>query len=264
MNSLSSIQAFAVDGDGVLYRGNEPLPGLADFFAFLHQHAIPVTLVTNNATQTQQSFSDKLARFGVALPPDAIVTASIATAEYLQTQFPSGTRMFAIGKGVRHALEAAGFTLAERDVTAVVVGMDTSLTYAHLRTATVLINNGAAFIGTNPDKSFPFEGGLAPGNGAILAALAAATGVAPFIVGKPYPPMFKLALQKMGVDAAHAAMVGDRLETDILGGKNTGMRTIAVLSGVTTAAMLTERDIRPDWVFNGLEDLLTALRETRK
>lgn len=258
--NLSSIRAFAVDGDGVLYRGDAPLPGLVDFFAFLAQKNIPVTLVTNNATQTRQSFSDKLARFGVQLPPENIVTASIATAEYLKTQFAPGTPMFVIGEGARHAIEAAGFALAEQDVAAVVVGMDTTLTYATLRTATVLIHRGAAFIGTNPDVSFPFEGGLAPGNGAILAALETATGVKPFIVGKPYPPMFVQALKIMGTDAAHTAMVGDRLETDILGGQNAGLRTIAVLSGVTSAEMLAERDIRPDWVFGGLPELLAALR----
>ena len=219
-----------------------------------------MVLVTNNATKTQQSFADKLARFGVEISPDEIITASIATAEYLKQHFEPGARMFAIGDGVRHAIEAAGFTLAEHDVAAVVVGMDTNLTYAHLRTATVLINRGAAFIGTNPDKSFPFEGGLAPGNGAILAALTAATGVEPFIVGKPYPPMFRLALRTLGVDAAHAAMVGDRLETDILGGRHAGMKTILVFSGVTSPQLLAESDIQPDWAFNGLEDLLNALR----
>lgn len=258
--TLKNIRAFAIDGDGVLYRGDEPLPGLVAFFAFLRQKSLPVALVTNNATKTQQSFADKLARFGVEISPAEIVTAAVATAEYLKMNFEPGTRMFAIGEGVRHALEAAGFTLADRDVEAVVVGMDTELTYAHLRTATVLINRGAAFIGTNPDKSFPFEGGFAPGNGAILAALTAATGVEPFIVGKPYPPMFRLALRTMGVDAAHAAMIGDRLETDILGGRRAGMATILVLSGVTSPQLLAESDIQPDMVFNGLEDLLAALR----
>lgn len=218
-------------------------------------------MVTNNATKTQQSFAEKMARFGVEISPAEIITASVATAEYLKTHFEPGTRMFAIGAGTRHALEAAGFTLAERDVAAVVVGMDTNLTYAHLRTATVLINRGAAFIGTNPDKSFPFEDGLAPGNGAILAALSAATGVEPFIVGKPYPPMFRLALRTLGVDAAHTAMVGDRLETDILGGQRIGMKTILVFSGVTSPQLLAQSDIHPDWAFNGLEDLLAALRE---
>ncbi len=248
----------------MLYRGETPLPGLVAFFAFLRQNRLPFTLVTNNATKTQQAFADKLARFGVEISPAEIVTASIATAEYLKMHFEPGARMFAIGEGVRHALEVTGFTLVDRDVEAVVVGMDTNLTYAHLRTATVLIHQGAAFIGTNPDKSFPFEGGLAPGNGAILAALTTATGVEPFIIGKPYPPMFRLALRTMGVDAAHAAMIGDRLETDILGGQRAGMKTILVFSGVTSPQLLAESDIQPDLAFNGLEDLLAALRNAKR
>ncbi len=259
--SLSSIKAFAIDGDGVLYRGNTPMPGLADFFAFLRQQSMPFTLVTNNATKTQRDFSDKLARFGVKISPAKVITSSTATAEYLQSQYPAGTQLFVLGRGVRHAVQAAGFVLADSEVAAVVVGMDFDINYKKLHTATTLITGGARFIGTNPDRSFPFEGGIAPGNGAILAALEAATGVAPFVIGKPYPPMFRSALAHMGVDAAHAAIIGDRLETDILGGNQLGMHSILVMSGVTTRDMVAAGNIQPDWVFDDIATLLAAMRD---
>lgn len=258
--SLSDIQAFAIDADGVLWHGETALPGFVEFFAFLRQNDIPFAIVTNNATKTQQNMVDKCARLGVEIAPHEVVTSSIATAEYLKTQYPAGTRLHAIGIGVRHALEEAGFVLADNDVKAIVVGMDFTIDYLRLRKATLLINAGARFIGTNPDRSFPFEDGFAPGNGAILAALSAATDVEPFIIGKPETPMFEIALRHLKSDPDHTAMLGDRLETDILGGQRAGLKTILVLSGITSAELLTQSEIRPDWVFSGINELTDKLK----
>lgn len=258
--SLSDIHAFAIDADGVLWHGEKALPGFIDFFAFLRQNNIPFAIVTNNATKTQQDIVNKFARLGVEIAPHEIVTSSIATAEYLKTQYPVGTRLHAIGNGARHALEEAGFVLADDNVEAVVVGMDFTIDYPRLRTAALLINAGARFIGTNSDRSFPFEGGFAPGNGAILAALSAATDVSPFIIGKPESPMFEIALRHLKSDAVHTVMLGDRLETDILGGQRAGLKTILVLSGVTSAEMLAQSDTQPDWVFEGIDTLVDTLK----
>jgi len=259
--SLSDIRAFAIDADGVLWHGETALPGFIDFFALLRQNDIPFAIVTNNATKTQQNIVDKFARLGVKIAPHEVVTSSIATAEYLKTQYPAGTQLHAIGDGLRHALTSAGFVLADDNVEAVVVGMDFTIDYPRLRTAALLINAGARFIGTNPDKSFPFEGGFAPGNGAILAALSTATDVDPFIIGKPETPMFEIALRHLKSDVAHTAMLGDRLETDILGGQRAGLKTILVLSGITSAEMLTQSDIQPNWVFSGIDQLVDALKK---
>lgn len=258
--SLSDIHAYAIDADGVLWHGETALPGFVEFFEFLRQNDIPFAIVTNNATKTQQDMVEKCERLGVEIAPHEVVTSSIATAEYLKTQYPTGTRLHAIGVGVRHALEEAGFVLADKNVKAVVVGMDFTLDYPRLRTAALLINAGARFIGTNPDRSFPFEDGFAPGNGAILAALAAATDVEPFIIGKPETPMFEIALRHLGSDAAHTAMLGDRLETDILGGQRAGLKTMLVLSGITSAELLAKSDIQPDWVFDGIDELTKILK----
>jgi len=163
--------------------------------------------------------------------------------------------VYAIGEeGLRAAL-GERYTIAEEGADFVVVGMDTGLTYEKLRVATLLIRGGARFIATNPDKTLPTEEGLVPGNGASLAALEAATGVAPFVVGKPEPASFDLALARMGVGKEGTAVIGDRLETDILGGRRAGLSTILVLSGATSRQELENSTIKPDLVFENVRQL---------
>jgi 4-nitrophenyl phosphatase len=259
-HSLSTLKAMIIDMDGVLWRGDTALPGFTPFFEILRQRQMPFMLATNNASKTQAQYVQRFARLGVEISPDRVMTSSLATADYLKTQFAPGARIHVLGlDGIRQAVVEAGFELADTDVEAVVVGLDFELTYAKLRTATVLLNQGARFIGTNPDLTFPFEGGIAPGNGAILAALSAATGQKPTVIGKPEPTIFELALKRMDAGAAHTAMVGDRLETDILGGQRAGLKTILVLTGVTRPEELASSDIKPDWVFNNLDELVAMM-----
>jgi 4-nitrophenyl phosphatase len=254
--ALRDLQALVIDMDGVLWRGETPIAGLNSFFDFLQSRPIPFTLATNNARKTQEQYVQTLARFGVKISPEVVMTSSLASAEYLKTQFATGSRIHAVGQdGIRQAIIDAGFEIANTDVEAVVVGLDFELTYDKLKKATMLINQGARFIGTNPDLTFPFEYGIAPGNGAILAALTAATGQKPAIIGKPGAIMFELALKRMGTDGAHTAMVGDRLETDILGGQRAGLKTILVLTGISQPEELPESEIKPDWVFQDIAEL---------
>lgn len=261
--SLHDLSALIVDMDGVLWRGETPLPGFADFFAFLRRRGIPFVLATNNARKTPARYVARFARFGVPISEREVMTSSLATAEYLRTRYPPGTPVYVIGQeGIRQALTDAGFTLRDDGAEAVVVGLDFTLTYDKLRRATVLINRGAAFIGTNPDRTFPFEGGLAPGNGAILAALTAATGREPVIVGKPGRVMFDVALRRLDADPARTAMLGDRLETDIAGGRQAGLKTILLLSGVTRPEDVPASQWQPDWVFSGIDALLEAWQTT--
>jgi 4-nitrophenyl phosphatase len=166
--------------------------------------------------------------------------------------------VYAIGEeGLRVALQKKA-TLVEREADFVVVGMDSELTYEKLRVATLLIRSGARFIATNPDRTLPTEEGLVPGNGAALAALEAATGVAPFVVGKPEPAVFDLALDRMGIGKEGVAVIGDRLETDILGGQKAGLATILVLSGATSRPELENSPLKPDFVFENVRQLYEA------
>lgn len=246
--------------DGVLWRGETALPGLNNFFALLRQEHIGFILATNNSSKTQAQYVQKLAKFGVKVSPEEILTSALATAEYLKADYPPNSTFFVIGQdGIREAIISRGFNIGVENVAAVVVGLDFNLTYDALKQATLLINKGAAFIGTNPDLTYPVEDNFAPGNGAILAALTAATGKEPKIIGKPNQAMFEVALKQMQASPNSTAMLGDRLETDILGGQQVGLKTILVLSGITQKEDLKTSSIKADWVFDNLEDLLESL-----
>ncbi len=263
MTELAHVHALIIDLDGVLWVGNTPLPGLQEFFSLLHERRMPYMLASNNATATPAAVQAKLQRMGVDIDPSRIVTSADATAAFLQQRLPPGTGVLVVGEnGVRTAVAAAGFILQDHadGVGAVVVGLDRSATYASLTEAAFAIRQGALFIGTNPDPTFPTERGLAPGAGALLALLEAASGATPIIIGKPEPHLFRCALERMGVDAGDTIVIGDRLETDILGGQRAGLRTLLVLTGVTTPLALAESPIRPTWAFADLPQVTHALR----
>jgi 4-nitrophenyl phosphatase len=256
---LRAIHALVIDMDGVLWRGDIPVPGLHALFELLRSRPIRFRLATNNPTRTPEQYVAKLARMGVQVAPEEILTSAIVTARYVAGHMP-GARVYVIGMdGLRQALIDHGLQLSDGDAADyVVVGLDTQLTYAKLAEATLLIRAGARFIGCNPDVTLPSERGLMPGNGATLAYLQAATGVAPLIIGKPERAIFDAALEAMQVPAEQAATLGDRLETDILGGQRAGMRSILVLSGATDASQLANSPIQPDWVFESIQELAAA------
>jgi 4-nitrophenyl phosphatase len=245
--------------DGVLWRGDEPMPGLREFFAFLRRRHIGFVLATNNSSRLPEQYVAKLARFGVEVAPEFVLTSAQATAAYLAGFAPPGTRVYAIGEeGVRQALEQRDFVLTDEGAAYVVVGWDRRLTWSKLATAALLIQAGAGFIGTNPDTSYPTERGPVPGNGAQLAALETATGIVPVVVGKPEPRMYEEALLRMGARPEATAVIGDRLDTDIAGGVRAGLTTVLVLSGITTEADLAASSIKPDLVCADLATLTAA------
>ena len=258
--NLGDIKAVEIDMDGVLWRGNTPLPGLEKLFAFLHKQAIPFMLATNNANKTPTQYQQRLANFGVTIKRENVLTSSLATAAYLQNELEPGSKIFVIGAdGIREAITEAGFTIvpdSSRPVAAVVSAIDFALTYDKLKHAVLLIQRGARFVGSNGDLSFPAEDGFHPGAGSILAAIQAATGVTPTVIGKPEPYMFKVAVQKMGTKPEETAMIGDRLETDILGGQRAGLKTILVTTGVDNEASIQEKGIEPDVIFSGINELV--------
>lgn len=264
-NLLPQIRAVVMDMDGVLWRGDEPLPGLKEFFAFLAAESIPYALATNNSTKTVAAYVKKFAGFGLEVDPACIVTSAVATADYLRATYPPTARVHLVGAyGLHEIIIAAGFTPVMLDADVVVAGLDPDITYEKLRRATYLIRNGAVFIGTNGDRSFPLPDGFGPGAGAILAALEASTDQSPQIIGKPEPTMFKMALNRLGVAPEQALMIGDRLETDILGGLRAGLWTALVRTGVTTPAILAASEIEPHLVFDDLVSLREAWEAARQ
>ena len=205
----------------------------------------------------------KLERLGLTVGEEAVLTSSLATAAYLSSIALPGTPVYVIGEvGLHRALSDRGFLVTDDHTAAryVVAGHDTALTWRKLADATLAIRRGAPFIATNPDRTLPTEEGLVPGAGAVLAALQAASSVSPQVIGKPEAAIFDQAMARLGVDTEHSAMIGDRLETDILGGQRAGLRTVGVLSGVTTAEEFAQADPPPDWVFEDLAALLAAWR----
>jgi 4-nitrophenyl phosphatase len=264
MESIHDLRAFIIDMDGVLWEGDRPMPGLVEFFQTLREQQIKFVLATNNASQTPEQYVSKLAGMGVTVGRDEILTSAQAAALYLRQESANGARVFAIGEdGVRQALAETGFTLTglyEVDAQFVVCGMDRGLSWDKLATATLNIRAGARFIGTNPDATFPTERGITHGNGAVLAAIQAATGVAPIIIGKPEPIMYPLAMTRLGVAPAETAAIGDRLETDILGAVRAGIRSVFVLSGVSSREQLAGLDYQPTWVMQDVREVTKALR----
>lgn len=259
---LPSVRGLIIDLDGVLWRGAQPLPGLQPFFGTLRQRRLPFVLATNNATAAPARVAERLAGYGVRVEAREVLTSSEAAAALLRQRFPAGTPVLPVGEaGLRAALAEAGFELLDHadGAEAVVVALDRSLTWGLLTEACLAIRAGALFVGANPDVTFPTERGLAPGSGALLAAIQAATGTAPLIVGKPEPPLFQAALARLGLPAEEVLAVGDRLETDILGAQRAGLRTALVLTGVTAPDELARSPLRPDGVFLDLPDLTRAL-----
>ncbi len=258
---MDKIRAVISDMDGVLWRGSEPLPGLAGFFALLRGRGLDFVLATNNSRNTPADYVKKLAGMGVPdIQPRNIVTSGTATVSHLQTHFPAGTSLYVVGgDGLKQMLIRAGYQLAETGAAAVVCGIDFDLTYNKVKTATLLIRGGARFIGTNPDSSFPSPEGLVPGAGSIIALIETASGQGPEIIGKPGPGMFEAALRQLGTGPGETLMIGDRINTDIAGAQALGIKTALVMTGVETEDSLRESEIQPDWVFPGLPELTAEL-----
>ncbi|WP_262965104.1 HAD-IIA family hydrolase [Methylobacter psychrophilus] len=275
MQPFTNIRALIIDMDGVLWHGTQPIPGLNEFFQTLDDLQIRFILATNNASLTPDQYVTKLAQMGVTVTQQQILTSGTATALYLSKQVnPAETRVFVIGvDGATQPLIDHGFTLTglyevnndsdavKKGADIVVCGKDETLTWDKLATATLNIRAGAKFIGTNADTTLPTEHGITHGNGAILAALEVSTGVTPTIIGKPEPIIYQQALALLGVEPDKTVAIGDRLETDILGAVRTGIRSIMVLTGISTEDDLKTADYQPTWVMPDISAITKALRD---
>jgi 4-nitrophenyl phosphatase len=259
MSVLASITHLLVDMDGVLFRGGKGLPGASEFLPWLRQRGIRFQLLTNNATLTPDQNVAKLTALGIHCDPSEILTSAQATALYLQRHAPPAPRVYVIGEeGLRAALAAIGvrFATGPDGVDWVVAGLDRQATYQTLKTAALAIERGARFLATNNDPSLPVEEGEVPGAGALQAAITATTGVHPTVVGKPEPLMLQLAMERIGGTIATTAMLGDRLETDVLAAQRLGMVSILVLTGVTSCADVERSDLKPTLVAQDLPHLM--------
>lgn len=255
---LEKIRALLIDLDGVLWVGNQALPGVAEFFAFLDAHHIRYVLVSNNATRRADYTVGRVREMGVNIHPDNVLTSAEATPRWLKLKMPEIQKIYVVGeRALRESLSEVGFELVEQDADAVVVGLDRELSYEKLKRATLEIRRGAKFIATNTDRTLPTEEGLTPGAGSLVAALVAATDMEPLVIGKPGRPMFELALQLTGSTVQETAMLGDRLDTDIDGAGDLGLYTIMVLTGVSTRAEAEQNRVVPDLI---VEDLPTLMR----
>ena len=275
MESFKNIRALIIDMDGVLWHGIQAMPGLVEFFQTLNDLDIRYILATNNASLTPEQYVTKLANMGVTVSQKQILTSGMATALYLSERVnPKETRVFVVGEdGATQPLLELGFTLTglyevnnsdkpeQKGADIVVCGKDETLTWAKLATASLNIRAGASFIGTNADTTLPTEYGITHGNGAILAALEVATGVTPTIIGKPEPIIYQQALALLGISPDETVALGDRLETDILGAVRTGIRSIMVLTGISSEADLQDSDYQPTWVMPDIRAVTKALRE---
>ena len=275
MQTFTNIRALIIDMDGVLWHGQNAMPGLVEFFQALDELKIAFILATNNASSTPDQYVKKLAEMGVTVNKNQILTSGIATALYLSEKVnPANTRVFVVGEeGATQPLIEQGFTLTalyevnknsdivKKGADIVVCGKDHTLTWDKLATATLNIRAGAQFIGTNGDTTLPTELGITHGNGAILAALEVATGVKPTIIGKPEPIMYQQALALLNAEPTATVAIGDRLDTDILGAVRTGIRSVMVLTGVSTQDDLKDSDFQPTWVMSDIVELTKALRK---
>jgi 4-nitrophenyl phosphatase len=258
------IRNLILDMDGVLWHRDRPVPGLKTFFDELERLKIGFVLATNNARKIARQYSEKLAGYGIDVPPEQILTSAEATARYLAALHPEGLRVYVVGdNGLRLAMAEQGFQVIEHDgfvgpdasAGVVVVGFTPYFCYDHLASATYLINRGAQFVGTNPDVTYPTEYGPMPGAGSMIHFLKTATNVEPVVLGKPNAAIFEQALKRLGSSRHDTVMVGDRLSTDIKGGQAAGMRTILLLSGISNMEDVAGSDVKPDWIFDDLAAL---------
>jgi 5'-nucleotidase len=223
-----------MDMDGVLVREEHAVPGAADFLNRLRETGTPFLVLTNNSIYTRRDLAARLRASGLEVPEGSIWTSALATAGFLQDQRPDGTA-FVIGEtGLTTALHQAGYTLTERDPDYVVLGETRTYSFERITQAIRLVESGARFIATNPDPTGPSAQGPLPATGSVAALISHATGVAPYFVGKPNPLMMRSALNAIDAHSETTAMIGDRMDTDIVAGLEAGLETVLVLTGVTT------------------------------
>jgi len=253
------IRSWLTDMDGVLVHEEQAIPGAAEFLGRLRETGTPFLVLTNNSIYTRRDLAARLRASGLEVPEDSIWTSALATARFLRDQRPGGTA-FTIGEaGLTTALHEVGYTLTERSPDYVVLGETRTYSFERITQAIRLIADGARFIATNPDTTGPTPQGPLPATGAVAALISTATGVAPYYVGKPNPLMMRSALNAIDAHSETTAMVGDRMDTDIVSGLEAGLETILVLTGSTGRDQIDRFPYRPSRVVDSVADLVDLI-----
>ena len=249
---------FLIDMDGVIYKSSELIPGAIEFIKSLQERGLPFLFLTNNSQRTRLDVATKLQRMGVPVEERHIFTCAMATARFLASQRPRGTA-YVIGEGgLLTSLHMNGYAVVDKNPDYVVVGEGRTLTFEMLEHAVQLVLDGAKLIATNLDPNCPTQSGTRPGCGAIVSLIEAATGIKAFSVGKPSPVMMRTARKELGLATSETFMIGDTMETDILGGVQMGYRTVLVLSGTTSRSDLSRYGYQPDLIVDSIADLCDA------
>jgi NagD protein len=253
------IRSWLMDMDGVLVHEEVAIPGAEQFLERLRERKLPFLVLTNNSIYTRRDLSARLRRSGLEVPEEAIWTSALAAARFLEDQRPGGSA-FVIGEaGLTTALHAAGYTLTDSEPDYVVLGETRTYSFERIIQAIRLIDAGARFIATNPDPTGPSPDGALPATGSVAALISRATGRDPYYVGKPNPLMMRSALNNLDAHSETSAMIGDRMDTDVVSGMEAGMETILVLTGVTTPGDAERHPFRPSRIVESVADLIDEL-----
>jgi len=244
-----------MDMDGVLVREDHAIPGADRFLAALRERAIPFLLLTNNSIYTRRDLAARLRLGGIDVPEESIWTSALATARFLSDQRPGGSA-FVIGEaGLTTALHEAGYTLTDSNPDYVVLGETRTYSFERITRAIRLVGAGARFIATNPDPTGPSTEGPLPATGSVAALISRATGVDPYFVGKPNPLMMRSALNAIDAHSETTAMIGDRMDTDVVAGLEAGLHTILVLTGVTERSAAERFPYRPSRIVESIAEI---------
>ena len=253
------IHSWLMDMDGVLVHEEELIPGANRFISRLRELDMPFLVLTNNSIYTRRDLAARLRASGLDVPEAAIWTSALATARFLEDQRPGGSA-FVIGEaGLTTSLHTAGYTLTERNPDYVVLGETRTYSFERITRAIRLIDGGARFIATNPDPTGPTIDGPLPATGSVAALISKATGVEPYFIGKPNPLMMRSALNAIDAHSETTAMIGDRMDTDVVSGLEAGLETVLVLSGVTTLAEAERFPYRASRIVDSIADLIGGL-----
>jgi NagD protein len=247
---------YLTDMDGVLIREEHLIPGADDFLAELRDSGVRYMVLTNNSIYTPRDLRARLLRTGLDIPEDSIWTSALATATFLDQQRPKGTAYVIGESGLTTALHDIGYILTDHDPDYVVLGETRTYSFEAITRAIRLVEGGARFIATNPDEKGPSREGSLPATGAVAALIQRATGSAPYYVGKPNPLMMRSALRALGTHSENTIMIGDRMDTDVRSGLESGLQTILVLSGISGADTAEQFPYRPTRVLNSVADLV--------
>ncbi|MFD4988010.1 HAD-IIA family hydrolase [Streptomyces sp. NPDC058374] len=259
MTERQPIQSWLTDMDGVLMHEGVPIPGADTFITKLRDSGKPFLVLTNNSIYTARDLHARLKRIGLEVPVENIWTSALATAKFVGSQHPDGTA-YVIGEaGLTTALHEAGYILTDSDPDFVILGETRTYSFEALTKAIRLIKGGARFIATNPDNTGPSTEGVLPATGSVAALITKATGKEPYFVGKPNPLMMRTGLNAIGAHSESSAMIGDRMDTDVLAGLEAGMTTYLVLTGLTSAGELDRFPFRPTEVVDSIADLVDLI-----